>query len=865
MQSKLVIVSGPDQGETRLLDGNELSIGRQAPSDWQLRDDTISRQQCVLRRQNGRYLLIDFQSHNGSFVNGALVRQITLQNGDKIRLGRTELLFFEEKEEAQRSWHQAERQPNSSRRDEVVHGAAKALSLTSCAPNKMAGPAKKLGLAVRSAHTVPARTRACGGGAFARTCKAISRPKRTILTLMVLTIAAAFAVQFLAPKIYESTAIVTVERHASNGVMGRAGTRLLSIDDMDQVIATEIEISHSDPVLRPVAEQFDLLAVEKQFSGVDTEQVRRQKSEADIQLKHLQVARSANSDTMRITYRANDPQLAANVANAVAQSLVKQSDEAAKRSFDQIATTVAQSLPDLVAKMDTSAKSLAEFERQLNMADPEQRVAMLSARVAELNTQLAATQNERIRREAILGQVNASDTLAAAQTASRDNSLTEAQQRLNVARQQFAMARSYYGERHPEYAKAQKQEQELEGQIRELQSNAKNQAQAEFREAESQEARLSSLLQQTKVELEKLQASAHQYENLKNEAQSDKDNYNRLAAQARSEAIEQQIHDVSLQMTSPARPAQQPFFPNLPINLGVAIVGSGLLGMAVTLFGKSMDPSFYGPNKGRNKINLAVLASLPTSKSLQNASTPNGISLRAKALLTENTAEFEEGIRELRAALMLITNKQQVRNVLMTSATAGEGKSTAAAHLAVASAQAGQRVLLIDANLRRPALHNAFGIANTIGLSEVLKGERPYSEAIVETGEQGVFLMPAGQVSRRAADLIGIGLSTVLAKTSRVFDLVIVDAPAILGASESLQMAGAVDGVLLLTKAGATTEQDVSEVLSNLSRARANVLGLVMNQIQRPDLPKHDVYQYPEATCVYTWGNRNARYLEVPS
>ena len=119
--------------------------------------------------------------------------------------------------------------------------------------------------------------------------------------------------------------------------------------------------------------------------------------------------------------------------------------------------------------------------------------------------------------------------------------------------------------------------------------------------------------------------------------------------------------------------------------------------------------------------------------------------------------------------------------------------------------------------------------------------------------------MPAGHVSRRAADLIGIGLPIILAKVSRAFDLVIVDAPAILGASESLCMAGAADGALLLLKAGAPTEHAVAEAMSNLFRARANVLGLVMNQVERLELPTIELYQYPQATGFY-----NSRVVNAP-
>ena len=108
MKPRLVIVSGPNQGETRWLERSELIIGRHAPSDWCLCDDAISRQQCVIKSQGGTYSIVDFKSRNGSFVNGVSVRHKVLRHGDKIRLGSTQLLFLQRDGEKEPSSHSSE-------------------------------------------------------------------------------------------------------------------------------------------------------------------------------------------------------------------------------------------------------------------------------------------------------------------------------------------------------------------------------------------------------------------------------------------------------------------------------------------------------------------------------------------------------------------------------------------------------------------------------------------------------------------------------------------------------------------------------------------------------------------------------------
>jgi Mrp family chromosome partitioning ATPase len=138
--------------------------------------------------------------------------------------------------------------------------------------------------------------------------------------------------------------------------------------------------------------------------------------------------------------------------------------------------------------------------------------------------------------------------------------------------------------------------------------------------------------------------------------------------------------------------------------------------------------------------------------------------------------------------------------VLVTSAVPGEGKSTTAAQLAIACAQLGRKVLLVDANFRRPALHKLFGEDATAGFADVLQGKKSYAEAIRESEQPRLFLMPSGPLPRRD------------------FDLIIIEAPHVLGASETPELAAITDGVLFFTKVGATGRSMFSEALSTILR-----------------------------------------------
>ena len=181
----------------------------------------------------------------------------------------------------------------------------------------------------------------------------------------------------------------------------------------------------------------------------------------------------------------------------------------------------------------------------------------------------------------------------------------------------------------------------------------------------------------------------------------------------------------------------------------------------------------------------------------------------------------------------------------MTSAAPGEGKTTTAANLAAAHADQNLRTLLIDGDLRRPSVHRNFGVSNSVGLSNVLLGDVNWKAALqTVAGTPNLDILAAGAPSRRAGDLVGRGMVELLEAVIAEYDLVIVDAPPLLGFAEPLQMATAVDGVVVVARAGQTSRKAVATVLATLNRLRAKVVGLVLNEVHRELSDSYTYYGY---------------------
>jgi capsular exopolysaccharide synthesis family protein len=195
--------------------------------------------------------------------------------------------------------------------------------------------------------------------------------------------------------------------------------------------------------------------------------------------------------------------------------------------------------------------------------------------------------------------------------------------------------------------------------------------------------------------------------------------------------------------------------------------------------------------------------------------------------------------------VLLTDFDRRLRTLLFTSATASEGKSTTAGHLAFAHAEQQKKTLLIDCDLRRPSQHKLFGIGLNQGLSNVLNGEMSWQDSLLHLATNPYLdVITAGPPSRRAADMIGQLLGPMMEEMSREYDLVVLDAPPLLGFAESLQMASSADGVIVVTRAGETSRKAVAAALTTLTHLRANVLGLVLNQVKKHHSDHYYYYGY---------------------
>ena len=713
----------------------------------------------------------------------------------------------------------------------------------------------------------------------------IWRQRWKIIAFVATCMLATYLISARLTPIYEATAKINVDRHVNNNVVGPESNQISAGEDTENYIDTQMEVIQSDSVLRPVAERYNLLQLESQLEHLGSENMRR-KIGAPIALKQLHVTRPLNTYLVDISYRSPDPKLAADVANAIANSFIQHNFETKVKSSGAISDFMSKSLEDLQAKMEQSSQRLAQFEKDMNVINPEEKSSLTAARIQALNAEYTQAQADRVKKEAAFNAVQNGD-VAAEMNSSQAEELNKLHESLNQAKTRMADVASIYGPNNNEYRKAANHVEEIERQFDEARKNVNRRVSVEYQQALDHEEMLKKTVIAEKAEYDRLNSHSFEYQQLKRDADTDKTLYDDLQKRIQETSINAGFQNNSIRIESPARPPDAPMFPRTKLNLLLAFIASLVLAICTAILTDVMDNTIRDPEQVARALDTSVLGTLPTVKEMRRLIHPGAPpnSLEAPEVLIdedmilgqgvirykkeeadkkkkkmrgaspnagyEGISSYEEAIRTLRHSILLPDLDRSVKSLLITSATPGEGKSTAIIHLAIAHAEQGKKTLIIDADLRRPSIHKKLNLNGSLGLSNVLLGEFRWKETIVKNEQwPDLDVVPSGTASRRASDLVGSMMMDILDEASKEYDLILVDAPPLLGFAEAMQVAKSVDGVVVMARAGQTSRRAVATVLATLKRLRANIIGLVLNEVDKGST--NDYYYYSDYRKYYS-------------
>jgi succinoglycan biosynthesis transport protein ExoP len=369
---------------------------------------------------------------------------------------------------------------------------------------------------------------------------------------------------------------------------------------------------------------------------------------------------------------------------------------------------------------------------------------------------------------------------------------------------------------------------------------------------------LHDALEKQKQEANKLNESAIEYSLLKRDVETNRTLYEGLLEKLKEAGVSAGLKSNNFRIVDSARVPTGPIEPNIPRNLGFAFVLGSMSGIGLAFLLEGLDNTVRTTEQAQMISGLASLGMIP----LGSKNTREGANAKRLVLASSNEAvelvsqsrpqsQMAESYRALRTSLLLSNLGAPPKVIMVTSALPQEGKSTTSINTAVVLAQKGVRVLLIDADLRRPSIHKTLGMGPRSGLSNVLTGSTTLEQAItVSPVLANLHILPAGTPPPNPAELLAsTNMRDVLEELRAQYDHIVVDTPPTLSVTDAVVLSPRADAIVLVIRSGQTTKQSLRRARDVLTQVNAKVSGVLLNAV---DLSSPDYYYYYEYKGKYS-------------
>lgn len=655
------------------------------------------------------------------------------------------------------------------------------------------------------------------------------------------------------PKIYEAFGRIQVRSGSSNeyrvtAIQGYSG-------DATSRMATEVAILQSDTLMLTVAREMNLCN-NPEFLGVtgpvphsslDEPKVRQ--STVHRLQSNLHISIVAKTDIMRISYDSTNPKLAEDIVNKVISAYIQRSYETRFASTQRVSNWLSSQLDDLKQQVQTSQEQMMDLQRRLGILGFDPNHNQISSTLEELSKAANDAHLNRIIAESryrMLSGMDPNSIEGSIETTpgTMPGELNALRGQIAVAKANYAQMQSTLGPNHPQAKALKAQIDELSREIDNEQNRLLLQAKQNYLVARTNEEQTSAALEAQKAEAYKLRDDLVEYTLRQREFESSRALYEGLLQRLRTAGVQAGLESLEIDVVDQAMlPAEPMLKPKSRIVLTMTLFGL-LGGIVVAFLMESLDTGLRRVAEIESITELPSLAIIPRSRrSPGEQDAQMSIAQRNITVLTQPKSQFAEAFRSLRTALMLSTAGHPPKLILLTSATMSEGKTTAATNLACVLAQGAAKVLLIDADLRRPAIHHRFGLNGKIGLTTVLTGATTLENSAQHIPEiPNLDVLPSGPIPPFPTEMLSSqAMRDLLDHCREIYTHVVIDSPPILSVTDGVILSREVDAVVLVIRHAKSSKHVVRRTRDLLLRAGAPVMGIVLNAV---DLNSPEYYGY---------------------
>ncbi len=584
---------------------------------------------------------------------------------------------------------------------------------------------------------------------------------------------------------------------------------------------------------------------------------------------HLKVQPLAGTRLIDISYTDRDPERAARVANAIAGTLAELAFQQRMTETLQGSSWLAGQMNELKTGAEQAQARAAALERGTGMYGSDDSRNVVLERLDSLNQTLTAAESNRILKESIdqVAAHGSAELISSLSGNSSSGSVASVNTSLSLIqglRQQEAQVRGELAEDSVRYGPAYPKIGELKAQLAGIENSIAaetvrlgERAHTDWQIALREEQGARRAFEEQKKIASRQNDSVIAYELAREESTSSRDLYEQILAKLKQASLLEGLraNNVSIVSAAEVPPGNRPSSPNLPLRLGAGLAAGILIGLGAASFAELNDTSIQSVAQIERLFGVPLLAVLPAIEGvsrrlpspcrragLKGGGEP-GFKMLAPSppvgvlpVLERRLSIFSEGLRSLRTSLQIARSGEPPRVLLVTSCVAGEGKTTLAVNLAALLAQGGARVLLVDADLRRPALHTYARDKASAGLAMALSGPADVPPRLMVDALPNLHLLAGDEIPPFPSELLGSRrMHELVARWKTEYDIIVLDSPPVLPVTDAVLLSRLSDATLLVARHRRTTRQALRrgvELLQQQQEPRAPI-GIVLNDVAR--------------------------------
>jgi len=683
-----------------------------------------------------------------------------------------------------------------------------------------------------------------------------------ILSFMLAVVTIVSIATFRMQPVYVATTRIELGRETANVLPFQGTDSYDYMLDLENYMETQSKILTSETLALQTIRTGVLTGVggpDSQSDAIATGNLANQKRPPELGafLGSLSVKRVPNSRLMDITYEANTPELAAQVVNAHIRNFIDQNRRSHYDATTAATTWLTDQLDELKIKVKNSEDARLDYERKNQIWEVDDKQNITTQRLGELNKELIDAQSDRMKKQSMYDYAKQGDADIVPQI--RENpAVQDLLKRRSDLNGQYTEALAQYG---PNFPKVQR----LQAQLKEIDQNLDREKKAvvarlgsEFHEAQQREDLLTRTLEQQKTEAGLMSERMVQYNILKRDAEADKALYDGLLTKLKEAGISSALQSSNIRIVDPAMIPASPARPAKMRNVTLAFLVGLVGGVGLAILREYMDNTVKTPDDIETLSRLPSLAVVPAFQDSEGDapkrrtladSLSNGHS-RHVELVAQHLpkSQMSEAFRALRTALLLSQAGHPPQVILVTSALPREGKTTAAANLAVTLAQLGDRTLLIDADLRKPGVGRLLNLNGNkyAGLSSYLAGVSSLDLVTVQhPAIPNLSAIPTGPLPPNPADLLSSHrLADAITELRTKFKFIVIDTPPVMAATDAVILSVKADGVVMVVRSGETPKEAFTRTRDLLMSVKCRLLGVVLNAVDSSAPDYYYSYRY---------------------